>query len=602
MRNIFITSFIAFSSFCASVLHAQTLPADRAEQDACNALEICGNSFTTQYSYQGIGLVTDLPNTPCNSQNGSPAGAGEENSVWLKMHIISSGTIVFTLTPLTYSDDYDWAIVNITQTSCSNFSSSDVVRCNFNNNQNPVNGSGITGLDNTATITGAPAGTTGSNFLRRIDAVAGQTYLIMINNFGSGNGGGTLGSGFTIDFTGSTAVFNDQSKPKFQSISNICFSGNTVTLDISKDIKCSSIATNASDFILSPNIPIASVTGTNCNSMNQGYTNQISLTFNQQLTPGTYYLKARTGTDNNTLLDLCENALALPDSIKFVVSPDNRTTQTVNLEGCNQVVFNGKTYTESATVTDTALNSVGCDSIYYTANITVYKNPTLINEDVGSCDSVTFRGITYYDNATVIDTFKNHLGCDSVLHFYHIIPEHLELTVTADPPEPVIGDLVKITTSANTDIYNVQSWSPQALFPNQFAKSQSYIIPHSDTIIIVATSPQGCVDTAKFFLKADTLVPVVVMPNAFSPNGDGLNDEFEPKFVNKSGYLVRDFKVFDRWGKLVYQAASTKKASWNGLYSNDGKPAATGTYFFYINVDFIDGTKGYLKGDVTIVR
>jgi len=49
------------------------LPPDQPEQDACNALPLCGGKFFTPYSYQGQGLVNDLIQTPC--------GDGEDNSM-----------------------------------------------------------------------------------------------------------------------------------------------------------------------------------------------------------------------------------------------------------------------------------------------------------------------------------------------------------------------------------------------------------------------------------------------------------------------------------------------------------------------------------------
>ncbi|KAA5537153.1 gliding motility-associated C-terminal domain-containing protein [Taibaiella lutea] len=592
LQGILLLSFLVITN----TLNAQLLPAFRAEQDACNALQICGNQFHTPYSYQGEGFELDLPGTQC--------GAGESNSVWLKLNIVTSGVIVFTVTPNVSSDDYDWAVVDITGKPCDNFNETDVVRCNFNNNS-PIFNGGVTGLNTSSNELSATSGITGHSFLRKLDVTAGQVYLVMVNNFGSGATGGDLGSGFTIDFSGSTAIYNNNAAPKFASASNICIQGSQVTVALNKDVLCSSIATNGSDFTLigPTTATVTSAAGLNCNSLNQGYSDEMTVTFNQSLSSGTYYLKIKNGTDNNTLFDLCNLPMNVGDSIKFTVYPDQRVTIPVDTEGCGSVVFNGNTYTQSIVLHDTVRNAGGCDSIYYIANITVYPlNPLTVNETVGHCDSVTFRGTTYTSEATVIDTFKNHLGCDSLLHVYHIVPEHLTISVTADPPEPVIGDYVTLTVSGNVDGYGVQSWSPSELFPNQSSFSQSYIIPHSDTIIVVGTSPNGCIDTAKIFVKADTLVPVVIMPNAFSPNGDGLNDVFEPYFVNKSGYIVKDFKVFDRWGKLIYQAAATKRARWNGSYFNEDKSAPTGTYYFYIDVQFVDGTKKYFKGDVTLLR
>lgn len=77
---------------------------------------------------------------------------------------------------------------------------------------------------------------------------------------------------------------------------------------------------------------------------------------------------------------------------------------------------------------------------------------------------------------------------------------------------------------------------------------------------------------------------------------------FEPKFVNKSGYVVKSFKVYNRWGQLVYQDQGKRKASWNGRYYNENKEADPGVYYYHIDAVFIDGTKAYVKGDVTIIR
>lgn len=596
LRGLFLFTILA----CANILDAQTLPPNRAEQDACGALVICGNSFTTQYSYDGNGYVNDLPNTPCSAPGSSTAG--EDNAVWLRLNIITGGDILFTVSPLDPNDDYDWAVVNITGKTCSTFTFSDVVRCNFNNNFPPYN-NGVTGLDNISTLTGAPSGVTGDSYLKKLTVAAGDSYLIMVNNFGSGNGqNNSLGSGFTINFSGSTAIFNNPNPPAFQEAAPSCFVGTNTIIDLNKEILCSSIASNGSDFLITPSGTISSVQGLNCNNVGQGYTTEIGISFNPALAPGTYYLKAKNGSDNNTLLDLCGNAVSLNDSIKFVVYPNNSTSQNITVEGCGSVVYHGVTYTESQTITDTTFTSYGCDSIYNKANLIVYKDPTIVSETISSCDSVVFRGITYTEATAVADTFKNHLGCDSLVHIYNIDPQHLILTMTVDPPEPVIGDYVVITISSNLPDYSVQAWYPQDIFKNQFATSQNFFIQHSDTMMVIGRSSGGCIDTLKTFVKADTLVPVLVMPNAFSPNGDGLNDVFEPKFVNKSGFLVKDFRIFDRWGKLVYSAAATKKSGWNGNYSNDDKPAAVGTYFFYIDVQFIDGTKRFFKGDVTLIR
>lgn len=746
MKHLYsLLGALLFFSYNAN---SQLLPPNRPEQDACGALVICGNGFFTPYSYQGEGLDFDMPMTPC--------GSGEGNSMWLKLVVSSSGTLVFTIIPQLVTDDYDFAVIDATGKNCNNLSQSDVVRCNFNKNA-PVTNNGIVGLSTATTQQFVQSGTAGNNFVSKIDAVAGQTYLIMINNFGIN---GSPSSGFTINFSGSTATFGDNTPPQFQSISAGCNAKNEVIIQLTEEVKCSSIAGNGSDFVLSPGGSVLSASGINCNSSNQGYTDKIKVTFSPALAPGAYTLYAANGTDGNTLLDLCDNALILPDPIFFtvykldstvnvticpaqlpyiwngitintagqgvatahfpnvigcdsaitlnltiantitatvnklicpdqlpyvwngitvnapgpaaavystvnaagcdsvttlnlsvqqassqsltmsgcgqvvlnnqiytqsqivhdtvissigcdslyrtinvVVHPVTPVTQTLDTAGCGVVVFKGNTYTSNTTLRDTIVNQYGCDSVYNVTHIIVYPNdPELRTDHVNGCDAVLFEGNTYLENTTLVDTFNNYLGCDSLIRTTEIYVEHFELNLTADPPQPVKGDWIKFATSANVPEYNVTAWLPQVLFQDQFSKTNLMRIEQEDTFKVVGVSDIGCIDTAFLYIKPDSLIPIVRVPNAFSPNGDGLNDEFQPYFVNKSGYIVKTFRVYNRWGQLVYKAEGTKKASWNGRYYNEDKPADPGTYYYYLRVEFIDGTKEEQKGDVTIVR
>ena len=77
------------------------LPPNQPEQDACHALSLCGGKFFTPYSYQGIGRVSDLTNSPC--------GGGEDNSMWIKITIKTAGQVAFQIIPKDTADDYDFA-------------------------------------------------------------------------------------------------------------------------------------------------------------------------------------------------------------------------------------------------------------------------------------------------------------------------------------------------------------------------------------------------------------------------------------------------------------------------------------------------------------
>ena len=119
MKGVLLTLLLLIATFIAKSGFAQLLPPNQPEQDACGALVLCGNTFTTPFSYQGIGLVPDLVTTPC--------GSGEANSMWLFLSVNTPGIIVFEITPLTQTDDYDYAVVDITNRSCNSFTQADVI-------------------------------------------------------------------------------------------------------------------------------------------------------------------------------------------------------------------------------------------------------------------------------------------------------------------------------------------------------------------------------------------------------------------------------------------------------------------------------------------
>lgn len=300
------------SPFCA---FSQTLlPPNQPEQDACHALSLCGGKFFTPYSYQGTGRRVDLPTTPCNS--------GEDNSMWLKVTIANPGVLAFRIIPKDTLDDYDFAVVDATNADCDTLPPADVVRCNFNENTPGSNPMGIVGMSDTGTNATVQGGDYGTPFIQAINANAGQTFLIMINNYGHDDiPGGSPSAGFTIDFSASTATFVPDSLPTFQSTLRQC-SDSTVIVSMNKPILCSSVAADGSDFTVSPALPITGAEGINCVG-DSGYTQEILIHLGIHAAPGDYMLNARTATNGTTIKDLCGDAMfagaTSADAVPFTI-------------------------------------------------------------------------------------------------------------------------------------------------------------------------------------------------------------------------------------------------------------------------------------------
>ncbi|PSK88131.1 gliding motility-associated C-terminal domain-containing protein [Taibaiella chishuiensis] len=93
---------------------------------------------------------------------------------------------------------------------------------------------------------------------------------------------------------------------------------------------------------------------------------------------------------------------------------------------------------------------------------------------------------------------------------------------------------------------------------------------------------------------------VPLLPNAFSPNNDGLNDVFGA-IVNGSCPISRySLQIYNRWGELVYSTVNHKN-SWDG--TTKGQPADPGTYTYQLNFESGSRKKSYSrKGDITLLR
>jgi len=108
----------------------------------------------------------------------------------------------------------------------------------------------------------------------------------------------------------------------------------------------------------------------------------------------------------------------------------------------------------------------------------------------------------------------------------------------------------------------------------------------SDTIMVTVTKERP------FFI-----------PNAFSPNGDGIND----KFVLSPGpntTMVHSVRIYNRWGALILDLPETLPSpsimSWDGTFK--GEEVTSGIYIYVVDVSFVDGERTIFSGDVTLVR
>lgn len=90
------------------------------------------------------------------------------------------------------------------------------------------------------------------------------------------------------------------------------------------------------------------------------------------------------------------------------------------------------------------------------------------------------------------------------------------------------------------------------------------------------------------------------IPNAFTPNGDGVNDYFYPRDLLTKGLTVFKMNIYNRWGQLLFETSTTDGAGWDGKLN--GIPQPEGVYVYIIDATFRDGQSEHHQGNVSLLR
>ena len=105
----------------------------------------------------------------------------------------------------------------------------------------------------------------------------------------------------------------------------------------------------------------------------------------------------------------------------------------------------------------------------------------------------------------------------------------------------------------------------------------------------------GCVDSAK--IEVIVLTDSIMIPSAFTPNNDGLNDVFRPLGMKYQSLV--EFSVYNRWGQRVF-TTNNKEVGWDGTFNGVKQDMDVYNYLLIVALD--DGTNRMYKGNVTLIR
>lgn len=264
------------------------------------------------------------------------------------------------------------------------------------------------------------------------------------------------------------------------------------------------------------------------------------------------------------------------------------------LEGCESIFFRNTRYTQSIILTDTFKGTGLCDSAYQRYILTVYPrhNETI---DVAVCEGeeYDFENYIYTSDTTFTDVFKNKHGCDSSRTFTLRVHPNPVVTLTTNLTDKICLQQELILTGSGASSF---AWYMNDTFYSNDNPFITVVHTNNIKVDVIGTNTYNCTDTASISIVGQACCELGI-PNAFSPNGDGLNDAFG---VITPGHFVHfNMRIFNRWGALVFQADEAG-TQWDGIYN--GQPAEMGVYYYLVEYECINGSKLLEKGDLTLIR
>jgi len=403
-------------------------------------------------------------------------------------------------------------------------------------------------------------------------------YQLIINN-GSDNNTLADNCGNLIPQAESIPFFYAIPQPIFaDSIGTPGCAPDSVKVYFPKKIICNTIASNGSDFSVNGPVPVT-VTGASGNCVNN-MTDYIVVKFSSPVyTKGLYQLTLKAGDDGSVVLDECGQET--PTQVLTFAAAD-----TVNAG----FSFNGAYGCLRDTLTFFHNGAHDVNSWNWIIN----NGPPVTTQSY----TVVFPAIS---NNTIQLTVSNGVCTDSAATTVELNNE-VKASFTISDSILCPEDRLTVTNSS-TGLIDSWTWNydwvgssnlkdpPPFLFPtlNREAYYTVYLVVRNNTL--------NCSDSAKQRVTVLDHCRIDV-PTAFTPNNDGLNDEFGPHNALKADSY--DFKIFNRWGQLLFHSTNWRE-KWDGKIK--GIVQTTGVYVWmlrYINRETQQPV--FRKGTVTVIR
>jgi gliding motility-associated-like protein len=222
-------------------------------------------------------------------------------------------------------------------------------------------------------------------------------------------------------------------------------------------------------------------------------------------------------------------------------------------------------------------------------------------------NTVSIRGVFYggkiNNNKFIPDSAGNYLlthvvqqnGCVDSAYKNVIIYAKPKADFAVSPNTLVVDDTAYFTYTGNTPVNNYFWRFGDGNSSTQMSPMHIYKLANTYQVWLKVTNANQCSDSITKNLLVDDIEQVFV-PNVFTPNGDGINEEFKISLIGVNQYHIY---IYNRWGSMVFESNNID-VSWDG--KDHGVVCPEGVYVYVISFISLNGTEKFLHGTVTVLR
>ena len=201
-------------------------------------------------------------------------------------------------------------------------------------------------------------------------------------------------------------------------------------------------------------------------------------------------------------------------------------------------------------------------------------------------------------------------GCQQDTSFYILPIQSLQLWLIQDSFSIFLGETIRLEGVVNLPQTSF-SWEPTTYLDTPLEAATNSSPQRPMTYVLTARDVRGCTqtDTATVQVQFDTSADLFI-PDAFSPNQDGVNDIFYLRTANKSVERIESLRIFDKYNELIFDLSLLPNPAsaypnnpfygWDGLFR--GEKAEAGSYRYSSSVRFLNGELRSYTGTIQLIR